>query len=139
MLKFFKRFFKRKSFIGAPSVIDGLPGFVADLDALIQKPLHFKLRGKICTINPISSLTFYKFSNNVGKAYELHKTKDLTRDDIIKFYFEMLSSVCDDITTEDVEEMNEAQITALIQLILDAVTGRIWGTEKKKTLIPLNS
>jgi hypothetical protein len=112
-------------------------GFVADLDALENEPVYFKLRGSVKKIEPLSFIQFCRFANDVGKSVELQKKPDISKDELMNFYYEMFHNICKDISKEDVLNMTEKQFTATISLIMDSVTGRIWGDEKKKMFVQL--
>lgn len=117
--------------------IGDVNGYVSDLDAIIEKPVYFKFHGKIFEIKPIETKTFFRFTNMVGAALELQKKPNLKQDELIDFYHAMINSVCENISRKDIEDMSAAQLTAIIDLIMNTVTGKIWGDEKKKMLVPL--
>jgi hypothetical protein len=111
--------------------------FIADLDALVNEPVYFKVLGKVHKIEPISSETFLRFTNGYHKIMGLNDRKDLTPDDVIDAYYQIFNSVCKTITRKDVENMKQVQIGGVFQVIVDAVTGKIFSPEKKKDMVPL--
>lgn len=108
---------------------------VADLDALVNDPVAFKVLGKEHIIEPISAVEFFKYTNAYAKLWNLTEGKTITLegDKLIDAYHELFSAVCKTITRKDIEAMSQAQIGALFQVISDTVTGR-YHVDQKKTL-----
>lgn len=106
---------------------------VADLDALLDESIGFRLHGKDHDIRPISAKEFFKFTNAYARLSELSETKEIPAEKLIEGYYEVFSSVCDTITLEDVKQMSLAQVGALFQLIIETVSGRA-QVDQKKTL-----
>jgi hypothetical protein len=104
---------------------------IADLDSMIIEAVEFKLHGKIHKIKPVSNIEFFKFTNAYANLWDATNKKALPPEKIIAGYFEIISSVCDSVTLKDVQQMTNAQVGALVQLIMDQVTGRL---DEKKTL-----
>lgn len=108
---------------------------VTDLDAIISESVSFRFNGKIHQIRPISLESFLKFSNAETKLMAGLKDEAILKSpkELATRYFEMISSVCDSITLEDIQGMEQAQVAALFQLVLDVVTGQVdMGEGKKK-------
>lgn len=106
-------------------------GIVADLDALIDEPIRFKLHGKVHTIKPISSQSFLVFTNNLAKLWDLREKNQVTPEELITKYFDLMSSVCETITVQDIKDMTQPQIASLFQLVLDAVSGKAQAKAKE--------
>ena len=113
----------------APSWTEGT-SVVADLDALIEDDVHFKLHGKVHVIKPISSQEFLVFTNNLAKLYEMQEKEKITARELIERYFALVNSICKTVTIEDIENMNQNQIGAMFQLILDSVGGKAQAKAK---------
>jgi len=113
---------------------------VADLDAIIADPIPFRFKGKIHYIKPIELGEFMKFAN---AQVELSKSSEvdslLTAEMLAKRYHKVVSSVCDSISLDDIMEMSQAQIAALYQLVVDAITGQVetGDVKKKRMRIPI--
>lgn len=76
--------------------------------------------------------TFFK---TCEKYQSLIQTKDLkseTGEEFINAYGDFFTSVCDTIGRKEVAMMSIAQVAALTQLILDAISGRAQVTDSKK-------
>lgn len=114
---------------------------VADLDAIVAEPTPFRFQGEIHFIKPISVAEFLKFTNANVEFHALMKTKErVTEGDLLEGYARVIESVCDTIKVEHVRKMQQAQVAALYQLIIDVVTGQAETPEsgkKKRLKIPL--
>lgn len=112
---------------------------VSDLDAMIAHPIAFRLHGKIHQIKPISVKEFYAFTNAIASITTLESDNKITTAQVIDLYTRIICSVCDSITRKDVELMTQAQCGALLNLIVEAVTGKAHAEsqapsdEKKKS------
>lgn len=105
---------------------------IADLDALVAEPVHFKWQGNKHTIKPFSQKQFLMVMNRYSKIInEVHDSK-MSRTEQLSMFADLFSECCDTIALKEVEQMTDAQIGALMQLIIDSVTGRIHGDSKKK-------
>ena len=111
--------------------IQGGTDVVADLDALIEQRVSFKLHGKVHEIKPISSKDFLIFTNNLSKLMELKDKNKIEAEELIEKYHGLISSLCDTIKIEDIESMTQPQVGALFQLLLDSVTGKAQATAQK--------
>jgi len=111
------------------------PQVVADLDAMVSEPFAFKLHGKQRIIKPIQLEEFLKYTNAYAMLWNKAEdgTKKLSDEKLLDIYVALFTSVCDDITKDDIRKMSQAQIGALFQLISDAVTGKA-HVDQKKTL-----
>lgn len=132
------------SIFSNPSVAPGgnSPGPISDLDALIQEPIPFKLKGKIHFIEPITTEVFFKTVNRL-EAMDRLKTvaEDVTVDVIINAYYQLFASICKTITMDDVRGMSQPQCLALLQLVIDSITGRAQAeaedVKKKSQIVAL--
>jgi hypothetical protein len=106
---------------------------VADLDALLDESISFRLHGRDHEIRPISAAEFFKFTNAYAGLSALGNKNEIPTEQLISAYYEVFSSVCGTITKEDVRQMSIAQVGALFQLIIESVTGRA-QVDQKKTL-----
>lgn len=114
---------------------------VVDLDAIVAEPVHFRLRGKIHTLKPLALDEFLKFTNAQNALMEsLKDDQKLDAKTLAERYLGVISSVCDTITIDDLMGMEQVQVAALYQLVIDMVTGQtdFDGSGKKKRLkIPI--
>lgn len=115
-------------------------GPVTDLDAIVAEAVPFRFNGKIHEIKPIDLEGFLKFTNaqiNLRKKADDGELLDAAI--LAKNYHLVISAVCDTVTLNDVKSMSQAQVAALYQLVLDAITGQVEsveddGTVKKKRM-----
>ena len=116
----------------------GVP--ITDLDAIIAEPVYFQLKGKIHELQPMSLESFLKFTNAQAALMNLAKEDGpMTAKSLANKYLSVISSVCSTITIDDILEMEQVQVAALYQLVIDLVTGQVdLGEGKKKRLkIPI--
>lgn len=107
---------------------------VADLDALVNDEVAFKFNGKTYKIKPLETGEAFIVWQNLSKL-EKFEVGDLVEfKEVIDFYADLFHSVCPEITRSDVEIMSQPQCAALLQLILDTVTGRVFTESKKKVM-----
>lgn len=98
---------------------------IADLDDLIGDPIGFKFNGKGYLLRPVSTENYLRIS----KAYEkvmkgLNDRSDHTIEEIQKCYHEFFSSVCPELSLQDVQSMTIQQMTQLIGLLMCHITGQ---------------
>lgn len=108
---------------------------VTDLDAIVSEPVPFKFKNKIHYLKPMALDEFLKFTNAQAKLMDTIKNTEnkLTGETLALKYHAVISSVCDTITIEDINDMEQAQVAALYQLVIDLVTGQVnYGDGKKK-------
>jgi len=104
----------------------------ADLDAILAKPVWFRLHGRERQIKPITVKEFFLYSNALAEFYALKDKPEVTNNELIDVAFKLSKSVCDDIERVDIERMSQAQWAALFSLIMETVTGK--AHVEKKTL-----
>lgn len=98
---------------------------VSDLDALIAEPIAFRFQGRVHEIQPISTLELVRFTNAWASLSELNGKSDaISVSDLVDAYTKVISAVCPSITRSHVEDMTQAQIAALFQLVMDSVVGK---------------
>lgn len=97
---------------------------VSDLDAMVAHPVAFRLHGKVHYIKPISVKEFYAFTNALAGISALESEQKLTSAQVIDLYERLIASVCDSISRREIEMMTQAQCAALLQLIVECVTGK---------------
>lgn len=120
-----------------PTRSKSMDGPVQDLDAIIAEPVSFRFKGKIHTMKPFSLAEFLKFTNAQSALMSLLKDEGaiITTKDLADRYHKVISSVCPSITVDDILSMEQVQVAALYQLIIDMVTGQVDrgdGEVKKK-------
>jgi hypothetical protein len=123
----------KSKFKPARDQIEGVE-VVADLDALMNEPVPFRLAGKVYKIKPLSSGEAFVLWNNLAKVEALRAKDSITFTELLDFYAGLFKSACPEVTREMVEKMSQQQCAALLQLILDTVTGRIFADDKKKAM-----
>lgn len=109
---------------------------VVDLDNLIAEQVPFKFQGRIHYIKPIRLDEFLRFTNaNFEFINRCQSETAMTKEELAKGYVKVINSVCESIVLKDIEAMEQSQIAALYQLIVDTVTGSVnMGDSKKKRL-----
>ena len=107
---------------------------VTDLDVIISEPVPFRFKGVIHYLKPFSLEEFLKFTNAQSRlAHTLGTSELITPDQLADQYHGVIASVCDTITLDDIKSMEQAQIAALYQLVIDLTTGQVdMGDGKKK-------
>ena len=126
------------SLFSLKSKIESTAQVVSDLDALVAEPIAFRFKGRVHEIKPISTLELLKFTNAFAILQGLNeKSGTVSVEELVTAYAEVIGSVCPTITREHVQEMTQAQVGALFQLVMDSVTGKahaapgVSGEEKK--------
>jgi hypothetical protein len=110
-------FFKKPQAEVKPSVV------LRDFDALVADAVSFKLHGKIHVMNPVTVLEFWKFSESMAQIQLLATQEGVTIDSLTEGYLGIFQSVCPSITLEDVKNMTQPQIGALLQFVVDTIKG----------------
>jgi len=109
---------------------------IVDLDALVSEPQTFKWAGKVHVIKPITVETFFKVTQNIAKLDQLRDPSTLTQEMFVNAYTDVFSSVCDTISSKDVETMTIPQRGALLQYILDCIKGQTQTQDYEKKNLP---
>lgn len=103
---------------------------VSDLDAMVAHSVAFRLHGKVHQINPVSVKEFYAFTNAILTLQSLEKAESISPAQIIDLYQQLIQSVCETIERKDIEAMTQAQCGALLNLIIECVTGKAQAEEQ---------
>jgi hypothetical protein len=106
---------------------------VTDLDAIIREPIAVTLHGKTHVIKPVLVEEFFSLSNALAAISDIAGADKVTLDEVIDGYYGVISSVCPTITKSDIRQSSHSQIAALLQLVMDHVSGGLTD-EKKKAL-----
>lgn len=106
----------------------------ADLDAIIEEPLYVRLHGKKLTIKPLSLDAFLRVANGYESMHKRTAEGDVNEKELIRMYYNLFHSICDEITIEDVANMTQGQSAALMHIVLDKITGRMGGDEYRAAL-----
>lgn len=110
---------------------------LVDLDRLVSESVGFRLNGKVHTIKPMTTETFFKVANELAKLSVLRSETEVDQKAVIGGYISLFESVCDTISKKDVYQMSQPQIAALFQQILNCITGTAYrDDEEKKTPLP---
>jgi hypothetical protein len=115
---------------------------ITDLDAIVAETVSFKYRGKVHQLKPMSLEQFLKFTNAQSELLaSVNEDRLLTAKDLAEKYLGVISSVCDTITLDDILAMEQVQVAALYQLVIDLVTGQVdlGDSKKKREKIPIYS
>lgn len=116
-------------------------GPIVDLDAIIAEPVPFRFRGKIHVLEPIDLESFLKFTSAQAELMRTLNDKEnpLGADEFAQKMHRLYSSVCKTLTLQDVQKMEQSQVAALYQLVLDLTTGQVdkGDGKKKRTKIPI--
>jgi hypothetical protein len=105
---------------------------VSDLDAMVANPIAFRLHGKVHHLNPVTVKEFFAYSNALLSIQTLQSKSDLSDEEIVDLYAKLIQSVCTSITKDDVKNLTHAQATALLNLIIEHITGRAHVSEDEK-------
>ena len=109
-------------------------GVVADLDAMLSEAVGFKLHGKMHVIRPLTVEQFMKLTNKMAEIYDLKNKTGIEPSEIVDLYYSTVSIASKTVTREDISNMNTQQVTALLELIIETITGKIF-TEKKTLMM----
>lgn len=107
---------------------------VTDLDRLISEPVGFMLHGQVRRIKPLTQENFLYMVNELAALDMLRSEKERNPEKIRAAYMALFKKACEPITDEDLKRMTDAQIGALVQQIIECVTGRAQASGEKKTL-----
>jgi hypothetical protein len=111
----------------------------ADLDKVLEEPLYFRCGGKVHKLKPVTLEYFYKFTNANVKFFDLKSDEQVTPESVVDIYYEVVSSICDTISKEDIKELGYMKIGLLYNLISEHVHGRSHNVTpeelKKKTMM----
>lgn len=104
---------------------------VTDLDDLVSKSFAVKFKGKIHEIKPLSVQEFYNLAMALAQLSKIENIENTDPAQLLVTYYELFHSVCDSITMEDVESMEQAQVAAFLATILERFTPKMTEQEKK--------
>jgi hypothetical protein len=106
---------------------------VTDLDAIVAEPVYFKYHGKIHRVEPVTFEDFLKFTNAQSELFSSNRNNEkMTPEQLVARYYSVISSLCKTVSLEDIRSMEQVQIAALYQLIMDMVTGQVKLEDGKK-------
>lgn len=110
---------------------------VLDLDKIVVQNLEFRFRGQTHILKPISNKAYFVRALAAVKIANLSYNDPEAVKKAHDTYFDLISSVCDTITREDIDQMAPVQSGALVDLICEKIAGKtaISEEEKKKTLV----
>lgn len=110
------------------------PEIIADMDALISEPSYFKLHDKVHKISPMLVGEFFRVSEALAGIHKLDEVDKITLSECIDKYYNIIHAVCPTITKMDIQNASQAQIAAVLQHVIEHITGVAHTSEKKKTL-----
>ncbi len=107
---------------------------VADLDALVLEPVTIKLHGKSHILNPIDTITYLKFTNEIHKFYR--EENNYTPAEFVTKMHGIVSPLIPSITPQDIEKCSQTQVGALFNVCLNSVSGKLHTdvAQKKKAI-----
>lgn len=110
---------------------------VSDLDAIVVKPVSILWQGHAHVLKPISTKEFLLATEAMAKMDALSKQgTGVKMEELVDVYAGVIGSVCDTIGKRELMQMSQAQVGALLQTVVDHVTGRIHAPEKKSPVTP---
>ena len=109
-----------------------------DLDSIMADTVVFRFKGTDYRLQPVTAGAFMRYSNAIARVAQLYEKKQISEDEVIATYCEIVQSVCPEFTREMLLDMTKLQIAALLQMILDFTQGKVANNEdvQKKTLQP---
>jgi hypothetical protein len=111
---------------------------VSDLDALIAKPITFRVLGKVHKIEPISTGDFFKVLNSLEKLHSLQRKQGKYEEkELIDAYVKFIGAVCPTIGRMEIQQMTQSQVIALVQIIIDTISGKTHAEIEKKKNLPM--
>lgn len=110
---------------------------LADIDAILNQPVSFKLRGKIYVIRPLTVEQFLECSKVIEQLAALDKKTDLTPEYVIGLYDLLLKSVGVKISKKELELLTSQQLVGIFNLVAETITGKAFV--EKKTLTKTQS
>ena len=96
-----------------------------DLDAVIEDSIYVVLHGKRLTVKPLELESFLKLANSYEQMHVRNVQGDVSKEELIRSYYDLFHILCDEITYEDVADMTQAQCAALMAIVIDKITGKI--------------
>jgi len=105
---------------------------VADLDRMISDPVGFRFQGKIHVIKPMTQEVFLRAASAFAKMDQMRKDPVYDPEKLIAVYVDLFNKVCDTIGENEIRSMTDAQRGAVVQQIVDCITGRAHADEDKK-------
>lgn len=109
-----------------------------DFDKMQSAPIKFRLGGKTHTLKPVKVGEFYQLANSIARlqAFAQSDLKSDKEQSITRLH-DILASVCDTITVNDLKATEPHVLGLLYQLLMEHATGKFkeetWDVEKKKT------
>lgn len=111
---------------------------MVDADRLIAKPVGIRFQGIIHTIKPMSQKVFIETVDALAALDGMKTKPDLNREQLDSAYARLFARCSDTLGKfEVVSLMTDAQKGAVLQQIIECVTGRVQDEDdqtKKKTI-----
>lgn len=109
------------------------PEVVSDLDALVSKPVGFRLHGRTHKIPPLKNLDFMRAVNAFAGVDLLRAKDQITDIELLEAYERVFAIMCPTVTRKQLEEMEQSQVAALFNLCCETVMGKAQVRAEKKT------
>lgn len=106
---------------------------IADLDAILADPVYFKWDGKNHAIKPMSTKQYLRVLDKYSDLFSMNKAESKPTEEELQNGFGDLFSMCiDTIGRKEVARMTPVQVGAIMQLIIEAITGKAQADTVKK-------
>lgn len=106
---------------------------IADLDAILAEPVYFKWDGKNHAIKPMATKQYLKVLDKYSDLFSMNKAEAKpTEQELINGFGDLFSMCIDTIGRAEVAQMSPVQVGAIMQLIIESITGKVQGETVKK-------
>lgn len=106
---------------------------VVDLDRMVLEQRGFRFNGKVYMVKPMKHKIWLGVCNELAALNLIANSgKPFDRAQVRKTYWKLISKAVDGLSSAAVEQMTDAQMGALVQLVIECVTGKAYV--EKKTL-----
>lgn len=107
---------------------------IADLDEIVQGKSRIKLHGKFHQVNPILVEEFFALSGAFAKIRAIEEAEKPSLEDLIDGYYSIIFPTIPTIAKDDLRECSHSQLAALLQTVLNHITGGLTPEKKKEIL-----
>jgi hypothetical protein len=109
---------------------------VADLDRMLGDLPGFRFQGRIYRVKAMNTAVWLQLCNELAGLNLRMKDSGFDRAEVRKRYSSLLGKAVDGIRFEDVDRMTDAQLGAVVQLVVECVTGKAYVEDPKKKTGP---
>lgn len=104
-----------------------------DLDAVLARPLTLKFKGVVHSLKHVTMQERLEFDQAWIQAFAVMRDQQSTADEVVQAYHDVISSVCETLSLEDVKGMTKDQAEQLLKFIVDVIRLGAGEVEKKNT------